>query len=105
AGRLCHTSFVNPIQLMTKAVQDIFPEDHSIPAEFRLDETIEQREYLLNGELKKWDGPLSPVVSPIYTRIDGKLKQKVLGATPLLTAHDAMAEPAAAVRGCQLGHG
>lgn len=46
---------------MTKAVQDIFPEDHSIPAEFRLDETIEQREYLLNGELKKWDGHLVPL--------------------------------------------
>jgi glyceraldehyde-3-phosphate dehydrogenase (NADP+) len=44
---------------MTKAVQDIFPEDHAIPAEFRLDEAIEQREYLINGELKTWDGPLN----------------------------------------------
>src|SRR5690606_3232429 len=105
AARLCHAVIAKPIQLMIKPVQDIGTADHSIPAEFRLDETIEQREYLLNGELKKWDGPLSPVVSPIYTRIDGKLKQKVLGATPLLTAQEAMAALDAAVRAYDLGHG
>ena len=105
-GCECHTTSLRHLtEVMTKPVQDIFPEDHSIPAEFRLDETIEQREYLLNGELKIWDGPLSPVVSPVYTRVDGKLRQKVLGATPLLTAKEAMAALDAAVRAYDLGHG
>lgn len=90
---------------MTRPVQDVFPDDHSIPTEFQLNEPIEQREYLLNGELKIWNGPLNPVVSPVYTRVDGKLKQKELGATPLLTAKEAMAALDAAVRAYDLGRG
>ena len=42
----------------------IFPDDSVVPAEFRLDGLIEQREYLLNGEIRTWDGPLREALSP-----------------------------------------
>ncbi len=90
---------------MTKILSDVFPEEGSVPEQFSVDGTIEQREYLLNGELKTWSGPLNPVVSPVYIKSGKALKQKVLGSTPLLTAKEAMDALDAAVRAYDLGRG
>ena len=48
----------------------VFPRAADIPAQFAHNAVITQREYLLNGELVKWRGELSPVVSPVYLRSD-----------------------------------
>lgn len=90
---------------MTKILSDVFPEEHAIPQQFRINDAIDQREYLLNGELKTWDGPLNPVVSPVYVKSDGSLKQKILGSTPLLTAREALDALDAAARAYDLGRG
>ncbi|HLT71101.1 MAG TPA: NADP-dependent glyceraldehyde-3-phosphate dehydrogenase, partial [Cyclobacteriaceae bacterium] len=90
---------------MNNILSEVFPDENSIPDQFRMADTIEQREYLLNGELKTWDGPLNPVVSPVYVKSGEVLRQKVLGSTPLLTAKEAMEALDAATRAYDLGRG
>ena len=46
-------------------LQHIFPQVAQIPNEWQLQELIEQREYLVNGELRIWEGPMNEVVSPV----------------------------------------
>lgn len=82
-----------------------FPSEDSIPNAVRAPEFVEQRQYLVNGELRTWEGELNPVVSPIFTQKDGALTQKILGSTPLLTSCEAMAALDAAMAAYDLGHG
>lgn len=46
-------------------LKNIFPQFSQIPNEWQLIEFIEQREYLVNGELRIWGGPMNEVVSPV----------------------------------------
>lgn len=74
---------------MSQLLQNIFPEDSSIPNAVQLN-PIEQREYLINGKIKVWDGPLNPVLSPVFTKKGNEINQKVIGSTPLLTSTEAL---------------
>lgn len=84
---------------------NIFPSAAEIPEDYRLDQPIEQREYLVNGELRIWQGELNPVMSPICIQKDGKLTQKLIGSTPLLTHVESMEALNAAVEAYDLGMG
>lgn len=42
-----------------------------------------QKEYLINGEIKQWNGPLNEVFSPIYFHHNGELTN-VIGSYPLM---------------------
>lgn len=90
---------------MSEQFADIFPSEESIPEAVRLDKPIEQREYLINGELRIWKGDMNPVMSPIFIRKGANHEQKVLGSTPLLTSTEAMEALHAAVTAYDLGHG
>lgn len=85
----------------------VFPQAADIPAQFAHNAVITQREYLLNGELVKWRGDLSPVVSPVYLRSEhsDELQQVVLGHTPLLDADTALKALDSAVKAYDLGRG
>lgn len=84
----------------------LFPAASEIPDAYRLTETIEQRDYLINGELVEWQGDLAPVRSPIcLRRDDGSLEQVTLGSTPLLDKDAAMGALDAAVAAYDLGQG
>jgi glyceraldehyde-3-phosphate dehydrogenase (NADP+) len=86
-------------------IATIFSSEESIPQPFRIQEPIEQREYLINGELKIWQGSLNPVLSPIYLRRGDESSQKVLGRTPLLTTNESLEALDAAVNAYNLGNG
>lgn len=90
---------------MSKLLSTIFPEEKNIPSQFRLSDRVEQREYLVNGEMRTWTGKLSPVLSPIFIKEGDKYIQKDIGATPLLTSQDALEAMEAAVKAYDLGHG
>ena len=65
------------------ALKRLFPQDGEIPAEHRPPPPIHQRTYLVNGELKPWDGPVDTVRSPVCVRkADGRLEQIELGRCP-----------------------
>jgi aldehyde dehydrogenase (NAD+) len=67
----------------TAQLTSLFPLESEIPAEHRLAGEIDQRVTLVSGELKKWEGPVQTVVSPVHIRgADGSLKALRLGSVP-----------------------
>ena len=62
---------------------------------------IEQRQYLVNGELKTWHGPTQEIVSPIYC---GQ-RPVVLGTVPALDSATALEALAAATAAYDNGRG
>lgn len=90
---------------MTNPLANVFPQENEIPELYQFPTPIEQREYLVDGKLKTWDGHLSPVLSPVFVREGNGFRQKVLGSTPLLTATESMQALEAAVKAYDLGHG
>lgn len=90
---------------MNNPFAQVFPRENDIPEAYRFSDPIEQREYLVNGELKVWNGNLNPVLSPVFVREGEKFTQKVLGSTPLLTTKESMEALEAAVQAYDLGHG
>ncbi len=90
---------------MSQILANVFPEENIIPDAYKISETIEQREYLVNGEMKTWAGNLNPVLSPVFIKENETYKQKVIGSTPLLTSTEALEALDAAVKAYDLGQG
>ena len=90
---------------MNNSLTKIFPEESSIPEQYKIPSYLEQREYLINGELLLWKGDLSPVMSPVFIKNGDALKQSVIGSTPLLTADEALKALDSAVKAHDLGKG
>ena len=90
---------------MSDFLKDLFPTEDSIPVSARLPQFIEQREYLINGELRTWQGDLNPVLSPVFLKKGDGYEQKIIGSTPLLTSTEALHALDAAVSAYDLGHG
>ncbi|MHA6493485.1 NADP-dependent glyceraldehyde-3-phosphate dehydrogenase [Pseudomonas borbori] len=83
----------------------LFPTVAEIPERYRADAPVEQREYLVNGELVRWDGPLAEVRSPVFLSSAQGDQQVVLGSTPLLDAEAALVALDAAVTAYDHGQG
>lgn len=90
---------------MNQLLQGVFPTLSTIPDQFKIAEPIDQREYLINGEMKTWTGNLNPVLSPVCVKEGDKLRQQVIGNTPLLTSKESLEALDAAVKAYDLGHG
>lgn len=90
---------------MSQQVESIFPSENAIPDLVKITKPIEQREYLINGELKIWPGNLNAVLSPVLIREGDQFIQKNLGSTPLLTTKESLEALAAAVKAYDMGHG
>ena len=91
--------------MMREMTENIFTSEDKIPEAYRVLEPIEQREYLIDGELKKWSGSLNPVLSPVVVGEGVDFKQKIIGSTPLLTTKESLEALAAAVKAYDLGKG
>jgi len=89
---------------MNILLANVFPEASSIPEKFTVS-YVEQREYLINGELRLWPGALNTIQSPVCVKNGDHYKQQVIGATPLLTSIEALQALDAAVEAYNLGHG
>ncbi|MGE8359147.1 NADP-dependent glyceraldehyde-3-phosphate dehydrogenase [Pseudomonas sp.] len=86
-------------------LDDLFPTAADIPERYRPGAPIEQREYLVNGELVSWNGPLATVRSSVFLATAQGDQQVVLGSTPLLDADAALAALDAAVAAYDHGQG
>lgn len=91
-------------QLLTK-IQSIFPEESSIPEEFKLPSPIHQKEYLIDGELRLWDGPTQKSFSAINVKTENGFEPKLIGSFPLLTEKEALEALDAAVAAYAHGTG
>ncbi len=83
----------------------IFPAPGDIPAQWNLPDRIDQREYLVDGELRNWAGEQNDIVSPIYLDNNGTIEPKIIGSTPLLGEAESMAALDAAVKAYHNGRG
>lgn len=85
--------------------ENIFPLLDQIPQQWKLGGFIEQREYLVNGELKIWDGPMNEVVSPVSISSGNGNEKNIIGSTPLLTEKESLEALDAAVLAYNNGTG
>lgn len=90
---------------MSNSLAEIFQPESSIPDQFKISNYLEQREYLINGELKVWQGDVNPVVSPVFVKEGSNRKQMIIGSTPLLNANEALKALESAVLAHDLGKG
>lgn len=90
---------------MDRLLDSLFPSAEIIPQAWRLEAPLEQRDYLVNGELRRWDGPLATVRSPVWLKEGNDEHQVVLGSAPLLDADTALTALDAAVQAYDKGRG
>ncbi len=86
-------------------LQNLFPSAGQIPKEYDLTQPIEQKEYLVNGEMRQWKGKTQDVWSPIYVKTDKGVEQKRIGSYPITDAADAMEVLYAGVKAYSNGRG
>jgi glyceraldehyde-3-phosphate dehydrogenase (NADP+) len=85
-------------------LEKLFPEKKDIPSAFAL-ERLDQKEYLIDGEIRIWEGERQDIVSPICLREGGRLVPAVIGSTPKLGQAEALEALDAAIRAWDLGRG
>ena len=91
---------------LSTELMSYFPSEEQIPAEYRLQQPLHQREYLIDGVIRHWEGPAQDVFSPVYIRQGGQFERKRIGSYPLPdTEAEALEALDAAVRAYDNGRG
>lgn len=75
----------------------------TIPEEYKITELIEQKEYLVGGDLKKWDGATTEVFSTISSTEE--YKPTLLGSIPDMGEEEALDALNAALKSYDQGQG
>ena len=70
---------------LQEKIDAIFTDESSIPPEYQITSPMYQTDYLVDGELKQWDGTTEKVYSCIYVKTPEGLVPKFLGTVPMLT--------------------
>ena len=91
--------------MTSNSLDNLFPTLAEIPEQYRFGAPIEQRDYLVDGQLRTWEGPLASVRSPVHLKTEQGEQQVILGSTPLLDAETALVALDAAVRAYANGQG
>lgn len=74
---------------MNKEKLNIFPSLDDVPNEFKIDLPIEQTEYLINGEIRIWNGEQRKVYSPIFFK-EGNSYSNYIGSYPMMDKETAL---------------
>lgn len=82
----------------------MFPKFEDIPTEYRIN-PLEQKQWLVNGELKTWNGPTLDIYSAIYVKNGDKTEPVRLGSTPRLDGEASLLALDAAYKAYNLGRG
>jgi glyceraldehyde-3-phosphate dehydrogenase (NADP+) len=90
---------------MKKSIAALFPDDRAIPDVYRIPEPIHQDYYLIDGELRRWPGPLQKIHSPIHIRGRSAETRTWIGSAPLLDEAAALEALSVAVRAYDNGRG
>lgn len=83
----------------------MFPKREDIPKQFWIDAPVEQREVLVNGELRRLTGATQEVFSPVCIDTGEGLKRHRIGSFPLMTENEALEALDAAVAAYDQGRG
>jgi len=90
---------------MRQRLESIFPKASEIPERFRLTEPLAQGDYLVNGQLCQWSGPVQEVFSSVCIASEGRCTPKRLGSYPLMSETEAVDALDAAVAAYGNGRG
>jgi glyceraldehyde-3-phosphate dehydrogenase (NADP+) len=90
---------------MKETFESLFPEEELIPGKYRIETPIHQDCYLVNGELRRWEGPLQQILSPIRVKTESTPARKLLGSYPLLSETACLEALSVAVRAYDNGRG
>lgn len=90
---------------LVEKIDSIFPAAGQIPAEFDIARPVEQRSYLIDGELRTWQGSMQEILSPIHTVENGQPVQRLIGRAPELDKDTALEALQAAVAAYDRGQG
>jgi glyceraldehyde-3-phosphate dehydrogenase (NADP+) len=83
----------------------LFPAANAIPPDADIGQALNQTEYLINGQIKRWTGPTQEVLSPVCTAGAGGLTQRRLGSFPLMDGAAALQALDAAAGAYACGRG
>jgi glyceraldehyde-3-phosphate dehydrogenase (NADP+) len=86
-------------------LSNLYPELGDIPEQFNLDKPVVQTEYLINGELRKWEGPMQIVTSPVCHQTASGCQRVEIGQHPRMSGDASMEALTAAVQAYQHGRG
>ncbi len=86
-------------------LEKMFVTEEEIPQQYLIGTEIHQREYLSNGEMRKWDGEIHEVYSPVCIRTAAGLKRKLIGTYPVCSEKEAFEALDAAVAAYDNGRG
>jgi glyceraldehyde-3-phosphate dehydrogenase (NADP+) len=84
---------------------NLYPQPGGIPTEFDLAEPVNQTEYLIDGELRQWDGPMQEVTSPVCVQTGASCQRVAIGCHPKLTGRESLQALAAATKAYDHGRG
>jgi len=90
---------------LIEKIETVFPQASDIPIGLRQAIPFAQTGYLINGEIRQWDGPQQQVFSPVWVGIDGAPRPFPIGAYPLLSEKEALQALHAAVSAYDHGRG
>ncbi len=90
---------------MNQNLGELFPEEQGIPPEMAFTGPENQTEYLIQGELRHWAGPVHDIVSPVCIRGSGPLQGRRIGSAPSMDAAAALDALDAAVHAYDRGKG
>lgn len=72
------------------ALDELFPAVDNIPANYQIDGELEQRKYLLDGQMLHWKGDVGPIKSPVCLSTESGVEQVTLGYSPLMDSEAAL---------------
>src|SRR5210317_2077759 len=90
---------------LMKNIQHVFPRATDIPEAHLRDIPCIQTGYLVDGEIRVWNGPRQEVLSPVWVASDTDPKPFFIGEYPLLTEVEALQALDAAVTAYDHGRG
>jgi glyceraldehyde-3-phosphate dehydrogenase (NADP+) len=83
----------------------LFPSESDSLDSYRPPGATDQREYLIGGAIRQWQGAMQEVLSPVCLRTPEGLRRVPLGRYPLLTAEESMKALDAAAAAYDSGRG
>ncbi|WP_343534792.1 NADP-dependent glyceraldehyde-3-phosphate dehydrogenase [Pedobacter sp.] len=90
---------------MSLNLENLFPAEADVPAEYALEGPLDQRSYLSNGDMLTWSGDVHTVLSPICIKTAKGLERKLIGTYPLCGEKEAQIALDAAVHAYNNGRG
>ena len=90
---------------IAEAMTSLFPSESEIPEAFGFGAALNQTEYLVNGEIRHWQGPFHAVESPVCIRSGDVCRKKALGQVPRMSVAECLGALDAAVCAFDNGRG